>query len=120
MIRGIRGAIKVRANHKEDIIEATQTLIRKIVKLNDIKVSDITSIFFTLTRDLDAEFPAMAVRAMKEGWEYVPCLSALEIDTPDAMERCLRILIHVNTDKSYNEIQHVYLGETSIYRPEIT
>ncbi|MBI2251795.1 MAG: chorismate mutase [Armatimonadetes bacterium] len=119
MIRGIRGAIKVRANYKEDIKDAAQTLIRKMLKLNEVNLEDIASIFFTTTKDINFEFPAIAVREMGEGWELVPCLCSTEIDVPGSMDKVLRALVQINTDKKLNEIKHVYLGETAILRPDI-
>lgn len=119
MIRGIRGAIKLSANSKEAVKDATQTLLRKMMKLNNLKLDDIVSVFFTATRDINADFPAIHVRTMGEGWEMIPCLCAHEMDVPGEMEKCLRALMLAKTDKDIDQIQNVYLGETSIYRPEI-
>lgn len=120
MMRGIRGAVKLRANDKESIKEDVQALIRKIMKLNNLKLENIISIFFTLTPDINADFPALHVRTMGEGWEMVPCLCAQEINVPGEMDRCMRVLVLANIDKRMDQIQNVYLGETSIYRPEIS
>jgi len=116
-VRGIRGAIKVENNSKEAIISATKELLLKMIEANDVKPDDIASIFFTATTDLNAEFPAYATRGM--GYDLVPLLCASEIDVPKGMTRLIRILIHVNTEISQENIRHQYLGETSKLRPEL-
>jgi len=117
-VRGIRGANVVRANTQEAILEATRELLEAMVQANGLGVDDIVSIFFTLTPDLNAEFPALAAREL--GWTRVPLLCATEIDVPGAMPRCLRVLMHVNTARPVTEIQHVYLGEAAALRPDLT
>jgi len=116
-VRGIRGANAVRANTRSAILQATRELLEAMVQVNGVQVDDIVSVFFTLTRDLDAEFPALAAREM--GWTQVPLLCAQEIDVPGAMPRCLRVLMHVHTTRSAAEIRHVYLGETAALRPDL-
>ncbi|MCL6558713.1 MAG: chorismate mutase [Firmicutes bacterium] len=117
-VRGIRGAIKVYENTAESIIAATKELLSTIVRENDIAVGDIASIFFTLTRDLNAEFPALAARKM--GWHHVPLLCAREVDVPGAMTGVIRVLVHVNTEKSPEELKHLYLGEAALLRPDLS
>jgi chorismate mutase len=116
-VRGIRGANTVRENTRSAILEATRELLEALVRENDIRVEDVVSIFFTLTPDLNAEFPALAAREM--GWTRIPLLCATEIDVPGAMPRCLRLLMHVHTSRSAAEIRHVYLGETAALRPDL-
>lgn len=116
-VRGIRGAITVERNHRQDIIEATQELIKAIVDGNQLSAEDICSAFFTVTPDLNAEFPAKAARAM--GWDLVPLLCAQELDVAGALPRCIRVLVHVNTHKSQGEIKHIYLREASALRPDL-
>ncbi|HHI03150.1 MAG: chorismate mutase [Candidatus Zixiibacteriota bacterium] len=116
-LRGIRGAVRVKENCEKEIISATRKLLLKMTELNDIKPDDIASIFFTATSDLDAEFPAYATRGL--GYDLVPLLCAREMEVPKGMSRLIRILIHVNTDKSQENIRHQYLGETSKLRPEL-
>ncbi len=115
--RGIRGAIRVKENSEEEIISSTKKLLLKMIDANDIKPDDIASIFFTATSDLNAEFPAYATRGL--GYDLVPLLCAREMEVPKGMTRLIRILIHVNTDKSQENIKHQYLGETSKLRPEL-
>lgn len=117
MVRGIRGATCVAANSREAIFEATSKLLREILDRNDLKEEDIASMFLTTTPDLNADFPAYAVRG--NGLSMVPVLCAREIDVPGAMPSLVRILLHVNTDKTQAEINHVYLGEAAKLRPDL-
>ncbi|MCL4440851.1 MAG: chorismate mutase [Firmicutes bacterium] len=117
-VRGIRGAITVERNDRQEIIEATQELVKTIIKRNQLSTEDICSAFFTVTPDLNAEFPAKAARAL--GWDYVPLLCAQELDVAGAIARCVRVLVHVNTTKPQREIKHVYLREAANLRPDLT
>ncbi len=117
--RGIRGAITVAENSKEAILEATRTLLNTISEANPgLHPDDIGSIFFTMTTDLDATYPALAARQL--GWVQVPLLCAQEIPVPDGMPRCIRILLHWNTTLPQSAIQHVYLGEAARLRPDLS
>ncbi len=116
-VRGIRGAIQVRENTRESMLDATKVLLKSMLRENDIDPEDIASIFFTATDDLNAEYPAYAAREM--GLTAVPLLCAREMQVPGNMSRLIRILIHVNTDKSQKQIKHQYLGETVSLRPDI-
>jgi len=118
MVRGIRGAVQANKNSKKEIFVATQRLLQKIVKENNIDPQDIASIFLTATVDLNADFPAYAVREM--GWNSVPLLCAQEMDVPGAMKRVIRVLAHVNCDKSQHEIRHQYLGATKKLRKDLS
>ncbi len=118
MVRGIRGAIRAGENSKEAIFAATTELLRAILERNEIDSEEIASIFLTTTPDLTADFPAYAVRG--NGFGDVPVLCASEIAVPGAMTRVVRLLIHVNTDKLQNEIKHVYLGDTTKLRPDLS
>lgn len=116
-MRGIRGAVRVRENTKEAIFAGSRELIMAIITENDLQADDIASIFLTMTPDLNADFPAYAVRDL--GWTMVPLLCAQEVAVPGAMDRLVRILVHVNTPKSQSEIRHQYLGETARLRPDL-
>ena len=108
--RGIRGAITVSVNDKESILAATGKLLIKMALANKIEIKDIAAIFFTTTPDLNAEFPASATREL--GWSSnLALLCGHEMNVPNDLPRCLRILILVNTEKGLEEITHVYLGE---------
>ncbi len=105
--RGVRGATTVESNTKEAILQATAELLRAMIDANGIHPDDAAYVYFTTTYDLNAEFPAVAARQM--GWEHVPLLCGHEMNVPDALPKCIRILMLVNTDKKPQEIVHVYL-----------
>ena len=117
MVRGIRGATSVTENTREAILEATAELLDAVVRANDIDREHVASAFFTTTPDLNAEYPAVAAR--DAGWTDVPLLCGHEMNVPGGLPRCLRLLMHVNTDRSLAEIQHVYLREAVRLRPDI-
>jgi chorismate mutase len=118
VVRGIRGAIQVEHNDEQAIFAATRLLLRAMVKHNRIEPSAVASAFLTSTTDLDGAFPAYAVRELA-GWDRVPLLCAQEIEVPGAMARVIRVLLHVNTELSQQEIHHVYLGATANLRPDL-
>ena len=105
--RGIRGATTTPENTKEEIFAATEELVKQIVSANEIQESDVAATFLTVTQDLDAAFPATAIR--KLGWDRTAFLCSHEIAVPNSLSKCIRILILVNTDKEPDELVHVYL-----------
>ena len=107
-IRGFRGATTADDNTKEAIVEATKEMLEALVAANDIEVDDIASATFSTTRDLNAEFPAVAARKHL-GWNYVALMNSHEMDVPDAQPNCIRVMVLVNTDKEAEEINNVYL-----------
>jgi chorismate mutase len=113
--RGVRGATTATANTREAICSATQELLRRLMDDNQIPIEEIGSAFFTVTDDLDAEYPALAAREM--GWVYVPLLCAREIAVPGGLARCIRVLLHVNTEETQEQIRHVYLRQAVTLRP---
>jgi len=117
LTRGVRGATTVEANTVEAILEATKELLAAILKANDLDVEYVASAFFTMTPDLNAEFPAIAAREM--GWTDVALLCGHEMNKPGSLPMCLRILLHVNTDKAARDIKHVYLRGARVLRPDI-
>jgi chorismate mutase len=114
--RGIRGATTAAANTAEDILEATQELVEVLIALNDLTTEDIASAIFTTTQDLTAMFPASAARSF--GWTEVPMMCSHEMGVPGALERAVRVLVHVNTTRSASEMRHVYLKGARQLRPE--
>ncbi len=108
-IRGIRGATTVRANSRAEILGATRELLSAIVAANNLRVGDIASVIFSTTRDLDAEFPAVAARQI--GWEDTPLLCTNEIAVPRSLSKCIRVLLHVNTAKKQGRMKHIYLKD---------
>ncbi|MFB5675567.1 chorismate mutase [Paenibacillus terreus] len=116
--RGIRGATTVTQNDEQEILEATGQLLSEIVKRNDLDPEYISNIWITMTQDLDATFPAKAIRRL-EGWELVPLMCAVEIDVEGGLAKCIRLLVQVNTEKSQREINHVYLNGAQVLRPDL-
>ncbi|WP_366922366.1 chorismate mutase [Metallumcola ferriviriculae] len=116
-VRGIRGATSVAENNPQLIKEATGELLRRMVDENQVDLAETASIFFTVTRDLDAAFPAAAAREL--GWTQVPLLCATEINVPGSVLGIIRVLIHVNTDKKQHEIKHSYLKDAVKLREDL-
>ncbi len=116
--RGVRGATTADANTREDILKATLQLLALMIRQNDIHPEDVASAIFTVTKDLDAEFPALAARQL--GWLNVALLCGYELDVPGALPRCIRVLVHWNTPKSADEIVHVYIKGAANLRPDLS
>ena len=116
-LRALRGATTAEANEAGAIIEATAELLREMLRRNDVDPEDVVSMIFTATPDLDAEFPASAAR--KIGISHVPLLCAREIDVPDAVGRCVRVLIHLYTSRDPAALKHVYLGDARQLRTDL-
>jgi chorismate mutase len=117
-VRGIRGAITVQNNEENEILAATAEMLNEIVVHNKVQPEDIASVFITVTDDLDAAFPAKAIRQM-QGWELVPLMCSMEISVPNGLPKCIRLMVHVNTNKSQAEIHHIYLNEAKKLRPDL-
>lgn len=118
-VRGVRGAITVEVNKEAEIMKATIEMLNDIVADNQIVPDDICSVFITVTNDLDEAFPARAIREMK-GWELVPLMCSLEVPVKGSLERCIRLMVLINTDKSQAEIRHVYLNGAQALRPDLS
>lgn len=118
MIRGVRGAITVNENDEQEIIIAAERLIREAIEANDIKPEDVASVFISATKDIDAAFPAKALRNI-DGWMFVPVMCMKELSVPDSLQKCIRIMIHVNTEKTQSEIKHIYLEKAAGLRPDL-
>ncbi len=116
-VRAIRGAITVDYNKREEIILYTKQLLKKMIEENEISPEDLISIFFTTTKDIDAVFPAVAAREV--GLTNIPLMCANEMEVQGSLEKCIRIMIHVNSSKKHNEISHVYLREAKKLRPDL-
>jgi len=117
-VRGIRGAITVDADDPEAIVRAAQRLLREMVAQNAVDLDDIASVLFSLTPDLRAAFPALGAREM--GWIHVPMLHFTEIDVPGALARVVRVLMHVNTSRAQQDVEHVYLEGARVLRPDLS
>ncbi|GIP48588.1 Chorismate mutase AroH [compost metagenome] len=117
--RGIRGATTVARNEEQEILDATAALLKEIVARNEIEPEDICSVWITVTPDLDATFPARAIRVLS-GWDMVPLMCSTEIPVQGALPKCIRLLIQVNTSKGQRDMKHVYLNEARSLRPDLS
>jgi len=115
-LMGIRGATTVPRNEARDILEATDELLRRMIEANDLRPDDIVSGIFTVTRDLDAAFPARAAEDF--GWNIVALLHSTEIPVPGSLPRCIRLLVHAYTARGRDEIRHIYLRDAVTLRPD--
>jgi len=116
-VRGVRGATTVERNERGEILARTEELLRALVERNGIEVSDIVSALFSVTDDIDAEFPAVAARRL--GWMYTPLMCTREIPVPGSLRLCVRVLLHVNSDRPQEDIIHLYLREARKLRPDL-
>lgn len=116
-VRGIRGAVNIASNTKEEILSKSRELLEAILKANKVKPADIAAAIFTLSPDLNADFPAYAARQL--GWTDVPLMCARELDVPGAMEKVIRVLLLVNSRIPAAKIKHQYLGDTPRLRPDL-
>ncbi len=116
-VRGVRGATTVGRNDRDEILERTGELLRALVERNGIEPADIASAVFSVTGDIDAEFPAVAARRL--GWLYTPLMCTREIPVPGSLPLCIRVLLHVNTDRPQQDIIHLYLREARKLRPDL-
>jgi chorismate mutase len=118
-VRGVRGATVAQDNTSQAILEATQELLLAMLEANpSLATEDLASAFFTVTDDLDANYPALAARGI--GWQYVPMLCAREIPVPTGVPRVIRVLLNWNTTRSQTEIRHIYLHEAARLRPDLS
>lgn len=115
-VRGIRGATTVRANDAAAITEATSELLRILRDQNGLRPEDIGYIWFTVTPDLDAAFPADAARAGL-GWSDVPLICGREIPVPGALPKCVRVLIAWNSTVAQRDVHHAFLHGARVLRP---
>lgn len=116
-VRALRGAITANSNSKESIIESTELLLSQCLSRNSIDVNDIVSILFSMTSDLNAEFPAAAAR--KIGLSTTPLLCTREISVPGSVEKCIRVLIHFYSQVKEEELHHIYLREAKQLRMDL-
>ena len=118
MMRGIRGAVTVRRNDKEEIWQAAQELVAALLRANEIVPDDIGAAIFSATADLTAAFPTAGVRRMR-GFDLVPLFDARQCAVENSLPRCIRVLLLVNTDRAQAEIRHVYLRDAVKLRPDL-
>src|SRR5262245_31672076 len=118
LCRGVRGATTVDHNDREEILTATRQLLGLMIRTNGIEPRDVASALFTTTPDINAEFPALAARQL--GWLDVPLLCGHEMSIPGSLPLCIRVLIHWNTNKTQQEIEHIYVREAKRLRPDLS
>ncbi|RFU69099.1 chorismate mutase [Bacillus sp. V59.32b] len=118
MIRGVRGATTVDRDNEQDIINATEKLFSVMIAENQIDPDKVASVFISVTDDLSSAFPAKALRKI-EGWTYVPVMCMQEIPVPNSLKSCIRIMLHLNTEKAQHEISHVYQEKAVALRPDL-
>ncbi len=118
MIRGVRGAITVDSNTEDSITSATEELLKQLIEENKILPEQVASVFISTTEDLNASFPARALRKFA-GWTYVPVMCMRELPVPNSLKMCVRIMMHVNTAVPQEEVVHVYLGGAKVLRPDL-
>ena len=118
MIRGVRGATTVQVDTDIEIITAVERLLREMIELNSIEAEKVASIFISMTEDLKSAFPAKALRKIN-GWTYVPVVCMQEIPIIGSLPLCIRIMLHLNTDKEQTQIQHVYQEGAIVLRPDL-
>jgi len=116
-VRGIRGAITIPEDNSIEVLQATRELLEEIIKQNGIESQDLASIIFTVTSDIKSTFPAEAARSM--GLNLVPLLCSQEIGVKGSIPLCIRVLLHMNTNKNQEEINHVFLRDASKLREDL-
>ena len=118
-VRGVKGATTTEGTSVEDVLTATEELLRALVDENGIEQDDIAAVQFTTSPDLVAEYPAVVARE-RLGWNDVPLMCGHEMAPPGALTRCIRILILWNTEKAQDEIRHAYMNGAAKLRPDLS
>lgn len=118
MFRGVRGATTVTQNEVQEIVASTEALLREMIERNGIEPEDVCSCIISMTEELDAAFPARALRLI-DGWRHVPVMCVREIPVTNSLEKCIRVMLHWNTDKAQTEIEHAYLRGAVVLRPDL-
>ena len=116
-MHAIRGATTVARDDGDELIAATRELLLAIIERNKLVAADVISAIFTLTPDLVSEFPALAAREL--GWTDVALLCTMEIPVPGALQHTIRVLLHVEFEEPRNGVDHVYLRDAVILRPDL-
>lgn len=118
MIRGIRGATTVLANEEQQIISNTKKIVEEMVNKNNIDEQDISHILISVTNDINAGFPAKALRQIP-GWTFVPVMCMKEIDVPNSLSFCIRVMMVVNTNNEQQTVNHIFHNEAIKLRPDL-
>ncbi len=115
-VRGVRGATTAEANTREAILTATSELLCLMIEANNIQADDVASAIFTTTIDLNADYPALAARAL--GWHDVALMCMHEMNVSHGLKHCIRILLHWNTGIAAQDVKHVYIKGAVNLRPD--
>ncbi|SEA61717.1 chorismate mutase [Thalassobacillus cyri] len=118
MIRGIRGATTVENNDKEEIIERAYEMMVDLISANQVEAEAVVSVLFSATVDLNQAFPAKSLRQI-EGWTYVPVMCMREIEVPDALPKCIRVMVTVQTERNQDQVEHIYHYGAKKLRPDL-
>jgi chorismate mutase len=116
-LAALRGATTCDEDSVEEIDRKTQTLVKEMLSRNDVSHDDIVSIIFTATDDLVSQFPATAARAI--GLGDVPLICARELGIAGSKPRCVRVMMHCYTERSRDELHHVYLEGAKSLRDDL-
>lgn len=119
MTRGVRGATTVVENKEKEIVMNTKQLVEEMIQANGIQAESVSHVFISVTKDIDACFPAKSLREIS-GWRHVPVMCMQEIEVPNSLEKCIRIMMVVNTDEKQSKIKHIFLNEAVQLRPDLT
>lgn len=117
MVRAIRGATTVENNTAEEILNETKLLLLKLIEENNLVNDDLISAIFTVTRDLDVEFPAVAARQI--GWKHIALMCTNEMEVQGSLKKCIRVLVNFNTNKKNEDLKYVYLNKARKLRPDL-
>lgn len=118
MMRGFRGATTISENSEQEIMTETRKLVLEMVQQNNIEPSDISHVFFSVTDDINAASPAKVARELP-GWSHVPVMCMREIDVPNSLEKCIRVMLLAKTDLQQNEVEHIFVNEAVKLRPDL-
>lgn len=118
MTRGIRGATTVTKNNEQEILLHTQHLLEEMITKNNIDATSVSHVFISVTDDINATFPAKALRQI-EGWTYVPVMCMKEIDVPQSLPKCIRVMMVVQTNTPQESVQHIFHREAIKLRPDL-
>ncbi len=119
LIRGIRGATTVIEDNEQQILKATDELLKEMIKKNSIQPEQVAQVIITVTEDLISTFPAKALRNI-EGWMYVPVMCMQEIPVKGSLKMCIRVMMTVSTDIEQDKVNHVYLEGATVLRPDLS
>jgi|SRR5690625_5047242 len=118
MTRGIRGATTIDENNEDHILATTKTLIEDMIIQNNVKAEAVSHVFISVTKDIDACFPAKCLREIP-GWTHVPVMCMQEISVPNSLEKCIRVMMVVNTLVPQQEVHHIFHNQAIKLRPDL-